>query len=259
MCLVSIVTPSYNSASYIASTIKSVLQQELADFEMIIVDDYSTDGTVEVVKEYTKLDSRIKLIELDCNGGAAVARNTAIEMAKGRYIAFIDSDDLWFPEKLASQIKFMRGNDVAFSYSAYEKVDELGHRLGAVGVPKKVSYNDLLKVCSIGCLTAIYDAEKLGKVYMPLIRRRQDLGLWLRILKKIPYAYATPGVLAQYRVRGGSISSDKRIAAKYTWKLYREIERLSIGKAAYYFSHYAINGIFRTKFPNLARFLGLLK
>lgn len=256
---VSIITPSYNSSLYIVETINSVCSQTFADWEMIIVDDCSTDNSVSVIKSCIEKDPRIKLIQLKENSGAAVARNTAIETAQGRYIAFLDSDDLWLPDKLEKQLAFMQANDYPFSYAAYNKIDENGQVFGHVGVPDRVSYSDLLKMCSIGCLTAIYDKEFFGKVYMPLIRKRQDLGLWLRLLKKTNYAHGLNESLAQYRVRIDSISSNKANAAKFTWRLYRDIESLNLVKASYYFSHYAVRGLLRTKAPSLARLLGVLK
>lgn len=254
----SIITPSHNSDQFIFQTIQSVLSQSFSDWEMIIVDDCSADNSVEVIQSFVEQDSRIKLIRLSKNSGAAVARNTAIEAAQGRYIAFLDSDDLWLPHKLETQLQFMQDKDIAFSYSAYEKIDEQGQPLGLMGVPEKVNYDQLLKCCVIGCLTAIYDTHKLGKVYMPLIRKRQDFGLWLRLLKKVEYAYGIQQPLAQYRVRSGSISSKKSNAAAYTWRLYREVEQLNLIKASYYFSHYAVRGVLRTKFPSLARKLHIL-
>jgi len=221
----SIITPSHNSTQFISATIQSVLNQSTSDWELIIVDDCSSDNSVEVVQSFVERDSRIKLIQLSENSGAAVARNRAIEAAQGRYIAFLDSDDLWLPDKLETQIQFMEDNDVAFSYAAYEKINEQGKAVGKVGVPERITYNDLLKVCSIGCLTAVYDTQKLGKIYMPLIRKRQDLGLWLRILKQIPYAYGVQEVLGQYQLRSDSISANKLSAAQFTWKLYREVEK----------------------------------
>lgn len=256
---ISIITPLYNSNKFINSTIQSVIKQTYSTWEMIIVDDCSTDDSVETVDKLSKIDKRIKLIKLNKNSGAAVARNTAIEAAQGHYIAFLDSDDRWLPHKLETQVTFMRDRDVAFSYAAYEKMNEQGEIFGTVGVPDKVSYTDLLKVCSIGCLTAMYDAQKLGKVYMPIIRKRQDLGLWLRILKQIPYAYGIQQVLGQYQLRTDSISSNKRSAAQYTWRLYREVEKLNLLAAGYYFSHYAVNGVLRNKLPRLAKSLGVLK
>lgn len=255
MCLVSIITPTYNSGNYLTETIESVLKQTCIDWELLIVDDCSVDNSKEIAKRYSLDDCRIKTIQLKQNSGAAIARNRAIEIARGRFIAFLDSDDMWLPHKLETQIKFMQENDVALCYSAYEKLYEDGSSAGTINVPDKVSYKDLLKVCSIGCLTAIYDNEKVGKVYMPLIRKRQDLGLWLRILKQVPYAYGINEVLAQYQLRDDSISANKKVAAQYTWRLYRDIEKLSYLQSIYYFSHYAVNGVLRTKFPKIYNLL----
>ncbi|TVV42220.1 glycosyltransferase family 2 protein [Thalassolituus sp. C2-1] len=255
----SIVTPIYNSSEYLCSAIDSVISQTFTDWELILIDDCSEDNSVELIGSYVSVDSRIRLIRLPENSGAAVARNKGIELASGRYIAFLDSDDLWLPNKLETQLQFMQEKNIAFSYSAYEKIDEQGQPLGLIGVPEMVNYNQLLKCCVIGCLTAIYDTHKLGKVYMPLIRKRQDLGLWLRLLKKVDYAYGIQQPLAHYRVRSGSISSNKSNAAKFTWRLYREVEKVNFIKASYYFTHYAVRGVLRTKFPRLARFLGVLQ
>lgn len=258
MLKVSIITPLYNCSEYLEQAIQSVVSQTYQDWEMIMVDDFSTDKSIEIAQRYAAEDSRIKVLQLEKNSGAAVARNTAIEAAAGRFIAFLDSDDKWLPHKLETQIQFMQDNDVAFSYAAYEKINEQGNAVGKVGVPERITYYDLLKVCSIGCLTAVYDTQKLGKIYMPLIRKRQDLGLWLRILKQIPYAYGVQEVLGQYQLRSDSISANKLSAAQFTWKLYREVEKLNIFKASYFFAQYAVNGVLRTKFPRLARSLGVL-
>lgn len=248
---VSIITPLYNCSDFLEQTIKSVLAQTYENWEMIMVDDCSTDNSLEIAKEYASKDRRIKIIELTENSGAAVARNTAIEAATGRFIAFLDSDDIWLPEKLEKQVMFMQNNNIAFSYTAYEKMTEDGIVFGKNYIPKKVNYKTLLKTNIIGCLTAMYDTHKLGKVYMPLIRKRQDFGLWLRILKKEPYAFGIQEILGQYRLRSGSISSNKRSAAKFTWRLYRVVEKLNLLQASYYFVHYAINGVLRTKLPHL--------
>jgi len=256
--LVSIITPSYNSSEFISETISSVLAQSLTDWEMIIVDDCSSDTSTEVIQSFINQDSRIKLIKLGTNSGAAVARNIGIEAAKGRYIAFLDSDDLWLPNKLEKQLAFMQKNNYSFTYTAYDKINEAGDVIGHVGVPERVSYHTLLKTCLIGCLTVIYDTEYLGKVKMPLIRRRQDFGLWLKLLKKVDYAYGLQDTLGLYRVRDGAISSNKLTTSVYTWKLYREVEGLSFITSSYYFLHYSIRGALRTHFPRLARILGVL-
>lgn len=246
--LVSIITPSYNSAKFIENTINSVLKQTYQNWEMIIVDDVSKDNTIDIIKEYVKKDNRIKLVQLTSNSGAAVARNTAIENAKGRFIAFLDSDDLWVAEKLEKQINFMLRNNYSFTYTNYNLIDEDNVKYGKTFKAKKeVTYHDLLKTCSIGCLTVIYDSAKLGKIYMPLIRKRQDYGLWLKILKIIPKAYCLEESLAIYRTHQNSISSNKKNAALYQWKIYREVEKLNILLSVYFFVHYAINGLIKYK------------
>lgn len=258
MVMVTVVTPTYNSADFIAITIESVRAQTFTDWEMIIVDDCSDDITVNIVNEYTNLDPRIRLIRLAKNSGAAVSRNAAIHAAEGRYISFLDSDDRWLSHKLETQLAFIREHGAAFVFSAYKKVCESGQDLGVVGVPATVSYRKLLKSCYIGCLTAMYDTSKLGKVEMPLIRKRQDLGLWLRLLKLTPIAYGQQEILATYTMRSDSISSNKRSASAYQWKIYREVEHLSLTASCYYFTHYAIRGVLRSRFPTLARTLGVM-
>lgn len=251
--LVSIITPLYNAEAYIEKTILSIIKQTYINWELLIVDDCSKDQSVRLVQKYVGADARIKLIRLENNSGAAVARNTGIEQAQGKFIAFLDSDDTWHPDKLKHQTDFMLKNNYAFAYTAYRKVDENSSYLSNVNIPEKISYNELLKTCVIGCLTAMYDAEKLGKVTFPLIRKRQDFALWLKILKKVPFAYGLNEDLASYTVRSDSISANKFKAAQYNWYLYRNIEQLSLFQSIYYFSHYMIKGIIRTKFPELAQ------
>ncbi len=258
MTLVSIITPSYNSSKFISQTIQSVLNQSLSDWEMIIVDDCSSDNSIEVVNSFVMQDSRIKLIKLFKNSGPAAARNKAIDVAFGRYIAFLDSDDLWLPNSLERRLSFMQETGAVFCYSAYDKVNERGEYVEHVGVPLKVTYLELLKTCSIGCLTAMYDVQYFGKIFMPNISKRQDYGLWLKLLKYVKYGYGLNEVLAQYRLRSDSISVNKLSAAKYTWHLYRDFEKLNLIEASYYFSHYALRGVLRTYAPSLARMLGVL-
>jgi len=254
----SIITPSYNCADFIANTIVSVISQTINDWELIIVDDCSTDHSVEVIQTFVNQDSRIKLIQLSENSGAAVARNIAIKASQGRYIAFLDSDDLWFPLKLEKQLGFMQSTGCALSYTAYNKIDELENTIGHIGAPNKLNYSDLLKTCSIGCLTVVYDTTHFGKVFMPLIRRRQDYGLWLKLLKRVDFAYGINENLAKYRVRPNSLSANKATSSIYTWRLYRNIEKLRFLAAVYYFINYAVRGVFRHKFPALARRVGIL-
>lgn len=259
MPLISIITPSHNSAQFISETIQSVLNQSFSDWELIIVDDCSSDNSVELIQALVAQDSRIKLMRLSENSGAAVARNRAIEAAQGRYIAFLDSDDLWLPDKLEKQLAFMQANDYPFTFAAYDKIDENGQVFGHIGVPDRVCYSDLLKTCSIGCLTAMYDTQYFGKVYMPTNTKREDFATWLQLLKKVDYAYGLNETLAQYRVYQNQTSAKKAKMAKENWRLYRELEGLNLIKASYYFSHYAVRGLLRTKAPGLARRLGVLK
>jgi len=245
--LVSIITPSYKSKRFISETIESVLSQTYQNWEMIIVDDVSPDNSNEIIEEYCKKDGRIKLIKLEKNSGPAAARNRAIEGAKGRYKAFLDADDFWKPEKLEKQLLFMDENDLAFTYSSYDLIDEDSNDLGTFTTKENISYSGTLKTCSVGCLTAIYDTNKLGKVFMPNILKRQDYGLWLKILKKIGSTKGILEPLAIYRIRRNSISSNKIKAAQYQWKIYREVEKLNLFQSVYYFAQYAYNGFKKYK------------
>jgi len=245
---VSIIMPSYNSEQFISKTIDSVLSQTYQNWEMIIVDDVSPDNSNDIIEGYIKKDSRIKLIKLKQNSGPAIARNYAIKEAKGRYISFLDSDDLWLPDKLFSQITFMQEHDIALSYTSYYHIEEESEKIiNQIYALNKVNYSELLKKNIIGCFTAIYDTEKLGKVYMPDIRKRQDYALWLAILKKVPFAYGLDEMLGYYRVRTNSVSSNKILSSKYNWKVYREIEKLPLYKAIYYFGWYTYKSILKYK------------
>lgn len=256
--LVSVIMPSYNSEKFIAQSLESALAQTYADLELLVIDDGSTDGTLGIAQGYAKQDSRVKVLKMPSNGGAAESRNLGIQHAQGRYIAFLDSDDLWLPHKLERQIGWMDEAKRPFTYTAYDKIDEEGQPLGHIGVPPQTTYSELLKTCVIGCLTAVYDTQTFGKVLMPSIRKRQDFALWLKLLKQTPKAYGLNETLAVYRVRGDSISANKKSAAHYVWKLYREVEHLPLPQSAWYFSHYAVRGVLRTKFPSVARALGVL-
>lgn len=240
--LVSIITPSYKSKKFIAETIESVLAQTYTKWEMIIVDDVSPDNSNEIIEKYTAQDSRIKLIKLEKNSGPALARNRAIAVANGRYIAFLDADDIWMPEKLTKQISFMQKNSLALCYSSYEVIDEAGNRLRIFNTKERVSYKSMLKTNSIGCLTAIYDTHILGKVMMPNIIKKQDFALWLQILKQIEYAHGILEPLAKYRIVANSVSRNKLEGLKFMWKIFTELERLNLLKKLYYITCYTYNG-----------------
>lgn len=242
--LISVITPAYNAERFIQETIQSVLDQTYSNWEMIIVDDCSTDRTVELAKSYSEKDNRIKVIQLEENSGSAVARNVAMANASGTYIAFLDSDDLWFPEKLEKQLHFMQEKDIAFSFTKYVRMEEDGTIKDAISrAPESVGYHDLMKHCVIGCLTVMIDREKVGNLKMVNIRTRQDYAYWLAITKMGFRAYGLPEVLAKYRSVENSISSNKVKAAKRQWYVYRHVEKQPLLKSVYYFLHYATKGI----------------
>jgi teichuronic acid biosynthesis glycosyltransferase TuaG len=241
---VSVITPVYNSERFIAETITSVQNQTYTDWEMILVDDCSNDNSVKIIDEIAKKDSRIKYIKLNKNSGPAVARNTAIEDAKGRYIAFLDSDDLWESNKLEKQIKFMEENKIAFSFTSYRLIDEKGNDLNKViRVPSRINYNELLKNTIIGCSTVVIDRDIVGDFKMPLVRAGQDIATWLSILRRGFEAYGINEPLAKYRKVAGSVSSNKIKALKRTWNVYKNIEKVPFPKIYYVYMWYIINAI----------------
>ncbi|KGX87207.1 glycosyltransferase family 2 protein [Pontibacillus litoralis] len=243
--LISVVTPAYNAERFIAETIESVMKQTYTNWEMIIVDDCSMDQTVDIVQSYQEQDPRIQLIRLQHNSGSAVARNTAMDHARGRYIAFLDSDDLWIPQKLTKQLAFMQTKDIAFSFTEYVRIQQDGTRTQAiVKAPQCVGYDDLMKRCVIGCLTVMIDRDKIGDIKMVNIRTRQDYVYWLTLTKRGFLAYGLPEVLSEYRLVSNSISSNKWKAAKQNWYVFRQIEQQSLWKSMWYFSHYAIRSVY---------------
>ncbi|HSI74609.1 MAG TPA: glycosyltransferase family 2 protein [Lunatimonas sp.] len=246
--LVSIITPLHNSGKFISKTIDSVLAQSYTNFELIVVDDCSNDNGPSIINKYLEKDNRIRFYRNMVNSGPAFSRNKAIEMANGRFIAFLDSDDVWYPEKLETQISFMLKHGYAFTFSSYDKMSEDGVYKGRVKAPVEVTYENLVKTCSVGCLTAVYDVSLLGKVFMPEIKKRQDFALWLKILKIIPKGYGIHRPLAKYRVRNNSISGNKWKASRYQWEVYRKVEKMNLFQSAYFFSFYTINGILKTYF-----------
>ncbi len=246
--LVSIIMPTYNCAKFIGRTIESAQAQTYENWEMIIVDDQSKDNTKEIVEEYIKKDSRIHYHLLEANSGAAVARSMAMKLAKGSYMAFLDSDDIWLPNKLEKQIAFMETNDYAFSCTAYEQIDEEDNLLGkTIKTIKKTNYNRLLLDCPVGNSTVMYDVEKMGKFKVPNIRKRNDDALWLQMLKKEEYIWGMPEVLMKYRIRQNSISSHKMQLIKYHWILYRDIEHLNVFRSAFHVCYWCFLKVFKIK------------
>lgn len=230
---VSIITATFNSQRFVKETIDSILAQTYTDWELIITDDESSDSTIDILESYSRMDKRIKIYRLKTNSGAGVARNNSIKHSQGRYIAFCDSDDQWMPNKLQKQIDFMTLYDCALTYSSYKLINEIGDKLGQVLAKKSLNYKEMLRNNYIGCLTAIYDTDKVGKVYMPIIRKRQDWGLWLKILKKDRIALGIIDTLAIYRVRSSSLSNKKKSLIKYNFNIYRKVEKFSIIKSSF--------------------------
>ena len=239
--LVSVIMPAYNCGNFIAQAIQSVINQSIPDWELLVVDDCSTDDTVEVVRRLAAQDARVRFASLSQNGGPAEARNMAMRRASGRYVAFLDSDDLWEADKLEKQIAFMERTGAKFSATAYDQIDESGKPLSTVCLPPhRTSYRKMLLLSNpIGNSTVMYDQQALGRFEVPPIRRRNDFALWLRILKKTPCCMGMDDILTHYRVRGSSVSSNKLAQARYHWQLYREIEALSVLESAYYLGCWA--------------------
>lgn len=221
--LVSVIMPSYNTAKFIDKTIESVLNQTYQNFEIIIVDDCSTDNTDEVVANIK--DERIIYIKNDKNSGAAVSRNRALREAKGRWIAFLDSDDLWEKEKLSKQIEFMKKNGYKFSYTAYEEVDENSNPLNVrVSGPKKITKAGMYNYCWPGCLTVMYDREAVGLIQIADLKKNNDYAMWLKVIQKED-CYLLDEVLAKYTLRSGSISRHSKLKLiKHHYLLYRKGE-----------------------------------
>ncbi|QNK58168.1 glycosyltransferase family 2 protein [Paenibacillus sp. PAMC21692] len=242
--LVSIITPAYNCEKYISMTIESVLEQTYTNWEMIIVNDRSTDSTENIILDYVKKDNRIKLINLEENSGAAVARNTALSNAKGRFIAFLDSDDMWKKEKLKIQLDYMMKNNFGFTFTSYEYLlDENNSNTKVFYVPNTLDYSQALKNTVIGCLTVVIDKNIIGEFRMPLVRRGQDNLTWLMILKTGHLAYGLNKNLADYRLVNGSLSNSKFKALKRQWNNYRNVVKLPIHHCLYYYLCYVINNV----------------
>lgn len=244
--LVSIITPSYNVEAFIARTINSVLLQTYSNWELLIVDDCSKDSSATIINDYVKKDKRIKYFKTEKASGSPVKpRNIAIEKAIGKYIAFLDSDDIWLPTKLEEQLKLFDDDKVAVVYSNYEKINEKGDRSNRIiKAPADVDYHNLLKSNVIGNLTGIYDTGKVGKVYCQNIHH-EDYILWLSILKKGFIAKNTNTVTALYRVRDNSVSSNKLKVLSWQWNILRNVENISLHKAVFYFSTYVIKALMK--------------
>ena len=242
--LVSIIMPSYQSGLYIADAINSVMRQTYPHWELLITDDASSDNSVQIINAFTSQDERIRLFQLEQNSGVATARNHSIQQAKGRYIAFLDSDDCWHPAKLEKQLAFMQQHLHAFTFTAYQLMNSNGQLLNkTIPVPAKISYQHYLGNTIIGCLTVMIDREKIKHISMPNLKMSQDMALWLSILRNGVTAYGLGEVLAYYRLNPNSNTANKIKAAVYVWKVYRNHEKLSPVSSLRHLIKYAFHAV----------------
>ena len=242
---VSIVVPVYNAKDCISDTIMSVLKQSYTDFELLLVDDASTDGSRKIMENF--LSDRVRILGNTEEKGAAGARNTGIKSATGRFVAFLDADDLWDPEKLSKQIDFIKKKDAAFSFTGYEFADEEGHGLGkTVRVPETISYREALKNTTIFTSTVMFDMNRLRKedILMPYVKS-EDTATWWKVLKKTDVAYGLDESLTLYRRMGNSLSSNKIEAVRRIWNLYRKTEKLGFIYSIYCFCNWAYRAVAR--------------
>ena len=242
--LVSIIMPCYNAECYIAQSIESVLAQTYQNWELLITDDGSTDKSVEIISKYSKNDDRINVMVSDEHQGIARTRNMSISRAKGRFVAFLDSDDIWYPEKLEKQVEYMLEHELAFTYSSYEIIDYQGNPKNRIVKDAGVmSYKKYLRNTIICCGTVVIDREKTGHFATPIIKTSEDMSLWLSIMKRGFDAYPVPGPLHKYRITPGSASSNKFKAACDVWRVYRKIEKLSLPASVFNFVCYTFNAV----------------
>ncbi|MDG1733769.1 MAG: glycosyltransferase [Thalassotalea sp.] len=246
---VSIIMATFNSSLYLLETVQSIINQSYEDWELLITDDCSTDDTYEHLLKLAKQHENIYVMKNSVNSGAAVARNNSIDKSKGRYIAFLDSDDLWYPEKLKHHLSFIEQNSAALSFTSYALINEHSEPLDKV-VDKEdlgwINYEDLLrKKATLGCSTVVVDRKKIGDFKMPSLRTGQDYATWLQLIKISGAALHYPKVLTSYRITPGSISRNKIKKAKRQWQIYRVQERLNVFKATICFCYYAFRAVFR--------------
>lgn len=242
--LVSIIMPSYNTGRFLAQSIQSVLAQTYENWELIVVDDCSTDDTDAVAACFS--DRRIRYLKNEKNSGAAQSRNRALREAKGRWIAFLDSDDLWAPEKLALQVEFMEQGGYAFSYTDYNEIGEDSDPLGVtVTGPKRITKRGMYSYCWPGCLTVMYDAEAVGLVQIADIRKNNDYAMWLKVGQRAD-CYLLPRTLASYRRRKGSISSHSYVALiRWHYRLFRQAERMGRLRSGIYTLRNLLCGVYK--------------
>lgn len=241
--LVSIIMPAYNSSKTLPDSIQSVLDQTFTDWELLVIDDCSPEPLKPIVDSFQ--DGRIQYIRLEKNSGVAQARNRGIQAARGRYIAFLDSDDLWLPEKLEKQLQFMQKNGYAFTYTWYRQFeDDPAHPIRLVKTKNSVDYRKLLRGNDIGCLTVMIDRKEIPDIQMPS-EKHEDYITWLNLLKKGYQAYSVPEDLARYRVSKSSLTGNKKKSLVWTWNVYRKTQRLNFISSLYNMGYYLIGGVIK--------------
>lgn len=255
---VSIIMPVYNADSFLPASLASVLAQSFADWELIAVDDGSSDASPSILKRFAAKDSRIRVLSTGGNLGAGGARNCAMEAARGRWLAFLDADDRWHPEKLARQLSAMLNAGASFSCTAYLRHDLDTGQETVIGVPTHATRADLLKTNTVACSTAMIDSAHFGPRRMQSLRRRQDFLFWLNLLEDAPEVLGLPVVLMTYSQHATSLSAPKGRAAFDTWTMYRHALGLPMMPALWYFGNYALRGLLRHKAPRVARALGFM-
>lgn len=243
--LISIIMPAYNAEPWIEEAIKSVIDQTYQNWELLITEDCSIDNTRKLLANIIKQDNRIKINYNQINKGVAESRNKSLSQAKGRFVAYLDADDVWFPTKLENQLSFMQQNSVAMCFTSYETIEADGTYRNTVHIPLYVSYKDFLKKPVTCSHTIMFDTEKVKKelLVMPELKRGQDGATWCRVLKNGFIGRGLDLVLAYRRIHPNSLSSNKLSAIKRTWYIYRKVEQLNIADSAYYFVFYAFNAI----------------
>lgn len=241
---VSIITPCYNAEKYLEETIQSVLHQTFQDWEWIITDDGSKDNSIQIIEKYN--DPRIILIKAEKNGGAGYARNLSLERATGRFITFLDADDVWDTNFLEEMVSFMKRENAELAYSNYARCDEnLVPKIADFKADKVVNFNNLLKTCRLSLLSSMYDSRRVGKEFFPEGNKREDHTMWLNLLKKIPEGKPLPKTMAKYRMLPNSVSRKKSDIIKDQYLVYKDFMKFSTLKSMYYTAHWAFNGFIK--------------
>lgn len=256
---VSVIIPCYNAGPLLLRALASVRAQTLTDWEAIIIDDASTDDSLTLLAPVLRADPRLHLLRQPKNSGAGPARNAGIAKARGRFVAFLDADDQWHPEKLARQTGWMQTGGLTLTATAYRRLDSRTGREVLFGLPALIDYHRMLKTNLMGFSTVVYDRTRLGPRTIPDLPRRQDFAFLLGLLQELPHAHGLNEVLTTYSHGHASLSSHKGRAARDTWAVYRQHLQLGLLPSLWYFTHYAGRALLRHKTPALARLLGVLQ